>query len=93
MFAGDELLIQIGFLMPTQVRVFLWGEWGITRIQRRVILQWRCQFAAPPNYGIFQNALHTSSPQATLSGTPFSSSAINLTYLLDSFLRIHSGDT
>ena len=42
---------------------------------------------------ISQDVLRTGSPQATTSGTPFSSSAINPTYLLGSFLKIHSSDT
>ena len=79
--------------MPTQGQASLWGEWGVTRIRRRIILRRRCQFAAPPSYRISQNVFRTGSPQATLSGTPFSSSAINPTYLLNSFLRIHLGDT
>ena len=70
--------------MPTQGQVSLWGEWGVTRIRRRIILRRRCQFDASPSYRISQNVFRTGSPQATSSETPFSSSAINPTYLLDS---------
>src|SRR5262249_39336247 len=76
--------------MPTRGQISPWGEWGITRIRRRIIVQWRCQFAAPPNYRISQHALRTGSQQPTLSGTPFSSSAINPTYLLTGLISQNS---
>jgi hypothetical protein len=78
--------------MPTQGQVSLWGEWGVTRIRRRIILRRRCQFAAA-QLSYFSKRVSYRLAQATLSGTPFSSFAINPTYLLDSFLRIHLGDT
>ena len=75
--------------MPTQGQVSLWGEWGVTRIRRRIILRRRCQFAAPPSYRISQNVFRTGSPQATLSGTPFSSSGYQ-SYLLTGLISKNS---